>query len=110
GDGAEGKIPPIGAAVLALRYQTGGGQVGNVAAGSVSQLVGPMGGVESATNPVAAEGGADGETLEQLAERGPHRLRARGRALTPQDYEALAREADPAVEIATAVPCLDAAG
>jgi predicted phage baseplate assembly protein len=110
GDGDEGMIPPLGAAISAVRYQTGGGEAGNVAAHAISQLVGPIGGVESAQNPVPAEGGADRESLETLALRGPRRLRARGRAVTPQDYEAMAREADPAVAVATAFPCRDPAG
>ena len=37
GDGVRGKIPPVGAAILAKHYRTGGGEAGNVPVGAVSQ-------------------------------------------------------------------------
>ncbi len=69
GDGTEGKVPPAGAAIVARRYQTGGGSVGNVPAGAIAQLQGAVAGVQSVQNPVAAEGGADAETLDALRVR-----------------------------------------
>ncbi|MEU2175260.1 putative baseplate assembly protein [Nocardia sp. NPDC019219] len=103
GDGATGKAPPAGAAILARRYQTGGGSIGNVAAGAISQLQASIGGVEAVTNPMPAEGGADGETLDALRVRGPQTLRHRGRGLSVTDLVTLAREASPAVAVATAL-------
>ncbi|GGO94453.1 putative baseplate assembly protein [Wenjunlia tyrosinilytica] len=110
GDGTRGRIPPAGAAVLARRYQTGGGSTGNVAAGAVSQLQGAFGGVESVANPMPAEGGADAETLDALRARGPATLRHRGRAVSAADLEALAREASAAVAVARALPTRSADG
>ncbi|HJQ82456.1 MAG TPA: putative baseplate assembly protein [Candidatus Binatia bacterium] len=110
GDGVSGKIPPAGAAVLARRLQVGGGSVANVAAGQVTQLLGVVPGVQAVFNPRAAEGGADRETLEAFAVRAPATLRHRGRAVTPADYETLAREASPAVAFVRAVPTVSAAG
>lgn len=110
GDGTRGKIPPLGAAILARQYRTGGGHAGNVAARALSQLVGPIGGVETVFNPLTAQGGADGETLENFAIRGPQTVRHRGRALAPADYETLAHEASPAVAVARAVPARNPAG
>jgi predicted phage baseplate assembly protein len=90
--------------VIARRYQTGGGDAGNVAAGSVAQLLAALPFVSGVTNPVAAEGGSDAETLAAVRDRGPGVLRHRGRALAVRDYEALAREASAAVAVARAVP------
>ncbi|MCG5212174.1 putative baseplate assembly protein [Streptosporangium sp. KLBMP 9127] len=110
GDGTHGRVPPAGAAILARRYQTGGGGSGNVPAGAISQLHGAFGGVERVANPVPAEGGADAETLRALRARGPATLRHRGRALSAADLAALAREASPAVAVARAIPARSADG
>jgi hypothetical protein len=104
GDGTAGKVPPAGAAILARRYQTGGGSVGNLPAGAISQLQGAIAGVDAVRNPVPAEGGADAETLDKLRGRGPLTLRHRGRGLSVTDLATLAREASPAVAVASVVP------
>jgi predicted phage baseplate assembly protein len=103
GDGTNGAVPPAGAAILARRYQTGGGSVGNVPVGAISQLQGTIGGVAAVSNPVPAEGGADAETLGALRARGPYTLRHRGRALSVTDLATIAREASPAVAVARAL-------
>jgi predicted phage baseplate assembly protein len=110
GDGVRGRTPPIGAAILARQYRTGGGVVGNVQAHTVTQLLGPIGGIEEAFNPVPAEGGADAETPEQVAGRGPRTLHHRGRAISARDYETMAIEASPAVAVAHAIGGRDSAG
>jgi predicted phage baseplate assembly protein len=66
--------------------------------------------VESVSNPRAAQGGADAESLEALARRGPLTLRHRGRALVAADYEVMAQEASPAVAVARALPNRDPGG
>jgi uncharacterized phage protein gp47/JayE len=110
GDGVKGKIPPSGAPILAKQHRAGGGLAGNVAARSIKQLLGAVSGVQTVFNPRAAEGGADGETLENFRSRGPQTIRHRGRAITPADYETLAREASPAVAVARAIPTRNASG
>jgi len=110
GDGDRGKLPPLGAAILAREYRTGGGMAGNVVANKITQLLGGVAGVEKVFNPKPAEGGADTETLEALNRRGPQTLRHRGRALLPRDYETFARETSPAVAFARAIPTRDAQG
>ena len=110
GNGEQGRVPPAGAAIAARRYQTGGGQAGNVAAGQIKQPLGPIGGMEEIFNPLPAEGGSDGETSEQVAVRGPASVRHRGRAITLSDYETLAREASPSVAVARAVAGRDPHG
>ena len=110
GDGTHGLVPPAGAAVAARLYRTGGGVAGNLKARSVTQLLSAIGGIEAVFNPRPAEGGADAESLEMLATRGPQSVRHRGRAVTLRDYETLAYEASPAVAVARAIPCRGPAG
>ncbi len=110
GDGTEGKVPPAGAAIIARRYQTGGGITGNVPTGAIAQLQGSVGGVKAIANPLAAEGGADAETLDALRARGPYTLRHRGRALSTLDIATIAREASPAVAVASAIATRSADG
>ncbi|HZE70854.1 MAG TPA: putative baseplate assembly protein [Pyrinomonadaceae bacterium] len=110
GDGLRGRIPPPKSAILAKQHRSGGGLAGNVPARSIKQLLGPISGVQGVFNPRAAEGGADGETVERFSLRGPRTLRHRGRAISPSDYETLAREASPAVAVARAIPTRNASG
>ena len=46
-------------------------------------------------NRAPAIGGADAETLDEAKVRGPMLLRSRGRAVTAEDFEELAREVAP---------------
>ena len=110
GDGNEGMIPPLGALIQATSFLSGGGLAGNVGAKTITQLLGAVSGVQSVTNPRAAEGGADGETLQQFQQRAPSSFRNRGRAIVPADYEALAQQASAGVAVARAFPTLDSAG
>ncbi|MBT1090321.1 putative baseplate assembly protein [Streptomyces sp. Tu102] len=110
GDGVHGRVPSAGAAVLAELYRTGGGSAGNVAADTLTQVLGAAAGIDAVTNPVPAEGGADGEMYEQVLRRAPGTVRARGRAVTAGDYEALARAASPSVARVRAYPGLDGEG
>jgi predicted phage baseplate assembly protein len=96
--------------VIARVYRAGGGAAGNVAAGAVSQLLGGIPYVSGVTNPQAAEGGADGESTQQIRVRGPQTLRHRERALAGRDYESLAHEASPGVAVARALPTTHSSG
>jgi hypothetical protein len=110
GDGTLGRIPPLGAVISFREFAAGGGSIGNVKAGAVNQLVAEVPGVERVFNARAAEGGADGETLDALARRGPSTIRHRGRAIALRDYETMAREASPAIGFVRAVPTRNPAG
>ncbi len=110
GNGDAGMIPPIGALIQGSRFRSGGGLAGNVPAATITQLLGAVSGVQAVTNPDAAEGGADGETLEQFQQRAPSSLRNRGRAIVPQDYEALAQQASAGVAVARAIPTVNVSG
>ena len=65
---------------------------------------------EGVTNPRPAEGGADGESIERVRERGGITVRHRRQAITAGDYEALAREASPAVAVARVLPSTHPSG
>lgn len=88
-----GRVPAQGAGLRMSRYRHGGGAIGNVAAGTLVSLRSALPGVASVTNPKAARGGVDGESLGSARRRAALELRTRHRAVTAEDYESLAREA-----------------
>lgn len=110
GDGVNGRVPPLGTGnVRVAVYRTGGGSVGNRPAGTVTQLKTTVPYVDKAFNTEAASGGSDAETLDSFVERMPRSIRHGGRAVTPQDYEDLAKLASPEVARAKCVPLRDLA-
>lgn len=95
GNGEAGRIPVAtdsGDGIVALHYRHGGGRRGNLAAGSIRQLLSVLSGVDDAKiqNPVESVGGRDTETLEQAMSRAPQELKNKDRAVTAADYEQLA--------------------
>jgi hypothetical protein len=108
GDGRRGRIPPAGANNVRMRrYVTGGGASGNVPAGAITQLRTSVPYVDSAANPMASAGGVDAEPPPLILGRGATSLRHRGRAVTAEDHEDLARLASPRVRRALCVPLRD---
>lgn len=93
GDGQYGRIPPTGARILAT-YRVGGGTAGNVGAGLITvvgkalqlQLLGAK-----VVNREAASGGAERESVEQAIKFAPVAFSSMQRAVTGDDYVALAR-------------------
>lgn len=96
GDGTLGSIPPRGAAVE-VTYRVGGGTTGNVPAEAIVSIVeAPALAILGAkvTNRTAATGGADRESIQHAVAQAPAVFRSQGRAVTTDDYEALARSFD----------------
>lgn len=93
GDGKRGLIPPAGVEIIARQYRSGGGRAGNVAAGLITTPLTTLVGVDEVTNERPATGGRDEQDVETLKERAPRLLRSRDRAITAEDYAALAAEA-----------------
>ena len=94
GDGVHGLIPPVGRDnIVCERYRAGGGAAGNQPAGAITQLKTSIPYIAAVTNPMAADGGANAETLAAAQARGPQTLRHRGHAVTASDFEWLARQA-----------------
>jgi predicted phage baseplate assembly protein len=92
-----GAIPPKGAALRMSRYRHGGGRIGNVPADTLTTLRSAIPGVASVTNPAAALGGVDPQTISDARARAALEIRTRHRAVTAQDYEFLATDASPRV-------------
>jgi hypothetical protein len=108
GDGLNGMIPPRGAGNLRLEsYRTGGGLVGNRAAGTITELKTTVPYVDSVSNAEPAAGGADAEDRDSLTRRGPSTIRHRDRAVTAQDYEDIAMMASSGVGRVKCVPLED---
>ena len=100
-----GKIPPAGCRIYFTSYRCGGGVGGNVGKGTITVLKSSIPYVASVTNPQAAEGGTDAESMASAKMRAPRMLRARTRAVTADDFEYLALEASESV---TRVKCIAA--
>jgi predicted phage baseplate assembly protein len=90
-----GAVPLKGSVLRARRYRTGGGRAGNVARGALTIMRTSIPYVTRVENREAARGGVDGETVDEAKVRAPISLRAQDRAITPRDYEELARRAAP---------------
>lgn len=99
GDGVSGSIPTLYSEIRA-KYTVGGGNEGNVDAGTLNTLSYVPGLSEvqltalqadiSVTNSETAFAGADPESTEQVRTAAPLSLRANNRAVTLQDFGTLA--------------------
>ena len=92
GDGVFGAIPPVGA-IIKAEYRVGGGLGGNVPEKSLTTIVdAPVLALTGAkvNNPTAATGGADREDINRAVQHAPKVFRSLKRAVTAEDYEALA--------------------
>jgi hypothetical protein len=92
GDGEYGR-EIAGATRLDLEYRVGNGTAGNVGAEAIAHvaLPGPAGSMVAIRNPLAARGGTDPETIEEVRRRAPQAFRAEQfRAVTEADYVAAA--------------------
>ena len=88
-----GKVPPPGAEIYLVAYRTGGGRRGNVQTEKLTVLKTAIPYVKSVTNYKPARGGTDAESLEQAVIRVPQLLRTRESAVTPEDFENVAKKA-----------------
>jgi predicted phage baseplate assembly protein len=84
-----GKVPDKPWPIRIREYRAGGGRQGNVARNTITTLKSTIPYVARVSNRRAAQGGTDGETIENAKQRGPILLRTRERAVTPEDYEHL---------------------
>lgn len=98
GDGVNGAIPPTGQLISAT-YKTSVGASGNVISGAITEVTFIPGNIDpeavsylSATNDAAAIGGADADTTDQLRTKIKSAISSRRRAVTLEDYEALANQ------------------
>lgn len=129
GNGKRGAVLPSGCDLL-LNYRVGGGIAGNISAGTLTQLAAsewngariagglPVAATITATQPMAASGGAVAEALAAAEARAVAELTTPARAITIADIVALT-EAVPGVPVARAtalpnthpaMPCFTAPG
>lgn len=97
GDGVSGLVPPIGTSNVRASYRSGGGPIGNVAAGAIAQLKTTVATVDSAVNHAPGIGGAPIEPASDTMSRASRTLRHGHRAVTAQDFADLALESSRAV-------------
>jgi hypothetical protein len=110
GDGVHGKIPPPDDGsdptgnMVATTYQFGGGAAGNVGADKLTNVIPVDANLPKlkATNVLPAAGGADEESTDRAVATAPALVRSRFRAVTADDFVALAR-ATPDVRIERAL-------
>jgi len=109
GDGRHGRVPAAGANnVKAAPYRYGGGTRGNVGAGTITQLRSSHVYIDRVTNPEAAVGGGNEETIEDAIARGPtEQLKTRNRSVTAEDFETLTLESATGVARTKAFPLHD---
>jgi len=90
GNGINGAIPQ---GTITVDYKSGGGDDGNVEAGSIRKLdssyTDHLGNpqVVTVTNPSAASGGSNRDTIEEIREDAPESLRVLNRTVAREDYE-----------------------
>lgn len=85
-----GKVPPRGADIRMVSYRSGGGAIGNVQSDRLTVLRASVPYIQSVTNHEGAVGGTDAESLSETVLRVPKILRTRDRAVTAEDFEAIA--------------------
>ena len=97
GDGRRGRVPPTGDHNIRVEYSSGGGERGNVPAGTIRSMLTAMPQIGGVVNLTAMSGGTGRLSIDEIRERGSRFLRNRGRASGRGDYEELVRENFPQV-------------
>jgi len=87
GDGVEGATLPTGQNNIQANYRIGSGSAGNVAAGTLTTLIDRPLGVSGVTNPSAATGGQNPQTLSGIRQNAPQTVLTLGRAVSITDYQ-----------------------
>jgi uncharacterized phage protein gp47/JayE len=93
GDGVYSQIPAVGANNIRASYRVGGGSIGNVPAGTITEIRTPIASLNAVTNPTLAAGGTDREAINHAVQFGPLAYRSGQRAVTLNDFVALAHQA-----------------
>jgi predicted phage baseplate assembly protein len=91
GDGLTGARLPTGTENIRAEYRKGIGLEGLVKAGQISQLLSMPLGLKGVTNPVAASGAQDMESLSEARHNAPLTVLTLDRVVSLKDYEDFAR-------------------
>jgi predicted phage baseplate assembly protein len=89
GDGVGGRVPTTNGQIY-VTYRVGGGTFGNVSSGTTKNILTNYTPGLSVTNTEAASGGTDEESIESIRTNAPLTLSAGDRAVSLDDYSALA--------------------
>jgi hypothetical protein len=100
GDNVNGLAPETSTQFTAS-YRIGNGTAGNLGAESLSHLSTNDTRIQSCRNPIAASGGIDPETNDQIRRRAPQAFLTQERAVTMADYASMT-ESNPQVDRAVA--------
>lgn len=92
-----GRVPEAGRSIRFKKYRYGGGAKGNLPTDSLQILTTSLAYISRVTNLRRATGGRDPENMEEVKARARRELRAQLRAVTPEDYEHLAKAASRSV-------------
>jgi hypothetical protein len=87
GDGVEGATLPTGQGNIQAQYRIGIGSAGNVAAAAITTLVDRPVGVSGVINPLAATGGQDAQSVDDIRANAPLTVLTLGRAVSITDYQ-----------------------
>jgi len=87
GDGVEGALLPTGQNNIIANYRIGLGSAGNVGANTLTTLIERPLGVSGVTNPAAATGGQDPQTVDDIRSNAPSSVLTLGRAVSLADYQ-----------------------
>lgn len=90
GDDEHGLRPETGETFTAT-YRVGNGRAGNIGRDSLAHIVTAELAVIGVRNPLAARGGTDAETIEEVRQNAPSAFRVQERAVTPADYAEVAK-------------------
>jgi hypothetical protein len=94
GDDTHGQRPAEDTSFSAT-YRVGNGARGNVGAESIDHVVAgavALGAIHSVRNPMAARGGSEPESIDDVRQRAPSAFRTQERAITAADYAAMAEQ------------------
>jgi predicted phage baseplate assembly protein len=91
-DGISGRRLTTGRGNVSSTYRQGNGLAGNVGALALRTLLDRPVGLKSVSNPAAAAGGADPESLDQARSNAPNTVRTFGRIVSLRDFEDAARQ------------------
>lgn len=90
GDGVAGSRLPTGVGNVVAGYRFGAGAA-KPPAGKITQIARPVEGLARVSSPMAAYGGADAESVDDIRQTAPSVMLSLGRAVSAADYLALAR-------------------
>ncbi|MBB6253159.1 putative baseplate assembly protein [Nitrospirillum iridis] len=104
GDGTYGRVPPTATNNIRATWHVGGGSAGNVPANTITTLKTAVPRLAAVSNPAAAAGGTDHEDINHAKSFGPLAFRSGQRAVTLNDYVALAQQAGGVAKVRASAP------